>query len=155
MIRAIHAVYQIQNQRLIQVDGVRGLKNSPMSHVRWLLWIYHIGPPHRAAPTNYGRPHRAAPTIRWLAFALLVHMVRIRTDSRCALRTGKHKPRYHDDALGANTSSLFHRTRATEQATFTKIMDEELDVFDVADDFLSLNQWIYRDTGVKPIILNR
>lgn len=40
-----------------------------------------------------------------------------------------------------------------ELAIFQKLIDEELDVFVTADVFSSLINWIYRDTGVKPIIL--
>ena len=40
-----------------------------------------------------------------------------------------------------------------ELSVFQKLIDEELDVFATADVFLSLINWIYRETGVKPIIL--
>ena len=40
-----------------------------------------------------------------------------------------------------------------ELSVFQKLIDAELDVFATADVFLSLINWIYRDTGIKPIIL--
>ena len=43
--------------------------------------------------------------------------------------------------------------KKTEINKFEKLLDEELDVEDAANAFVNLADWIYRDTGVKPIIL--
>ena len=59
-----------------------------------------------------------------------------------AMEAGRHEQL-------ANSSHL----STDEKAKFQQLICASLDVFDTAEAFLCLINWIYRDTGVKPIVL--